>query len=78
MDPQYLKHPDDVEALLYGFKKVVDLYENTRSLNTPIFPKPVPGCENLRFKSDSYYRCVIRQFSGSLYHHVGTCVLRKV
>ncbi|ODM89217.1 Glucose dehydrogenase [FAD, quinone] [Orchesella cincta] len=23
----------------------------------------------LRIQSDSYYRCVIRQFSGSLYHH---------
>ncbi|CAL8076486.1 unnamed protein product [Orchesella dallaii] len=78
IDPQYLKHPEDMEALLHGFKKVVDLYENTRSLNTTIFPKPVPGCENLVFKSDNYYRCVIRQFSGSLYHHVGTCALGKV
>ncbi|CAL8076421.1 unnamed protein product [Orchesella dallaii] len=78
IDPQYLKHPEDLEALLYGFKKVVDLFENTRSLNTPIFPKPVPGCENLVFKSDNYYRCVIRQLSGSLYHHVGTCALGKV
>ncbi|CAL8076415.1 unnamed protein product [Orchesella dallaii] len=78
MDPQYLKHPEDSEALLYGFKKVVDLFENTRSLNTPIFPKPVPGCENLVFKSDNYYRCVIRQLSGSIYHHVGTCALGKV
>ncbi|ODM87786.1 Oxygen-dependent choline dehydrogenase, partial [Orchesella cincta] len=77
IDPQYLKHPDDVEALLHGFKIIVDLFENTRSLNTPIFPKPAPGCENLPFKSDSYYRCVIRQMSGSLYHHVGTCALGK-
>ncbi|CAL8124043.1 unnamed protein product [Orchesella dallaii] len=78
IDPQYLAHPDDTEALLYGFKKVVDLFENSTSLNTPIFPKPVPGCENLTFKSDEYYRCVIKNFSGSLYHHVGTCALGKV
>ncbi|ODM87131.1 Glucose dehydrogenase [FAD, quinone] [Orchesella cincta] len=27
---------------------------------TPLFYKPVPGCENKVFKSDDYYRCVIR------------------
>ncbi|ODM88054.1 Glucose dehydrogenase [FAD, quinone] [Orchesella cincta] len=59
MDLQYLRHPDDVEALLFGFKKFVDLYENTAlrcaALNTTLFPKPVPGCESLAFKSDDYY-----------------------
>ncbi|ODM90910.1 Glucose dehydrogenase [FAD, quinone] [Orchesella cincta] len=53
MDPQYLTHPDDLEAMLFG-------------------------CENLVFKSDDYYRCVIRMFSFTLYHHVGTCALGKV
>ncbi|ODM88601.1 Glucose dehydrogenase [FAD, quinone] [Orchesella cincta] len=78
MDPQFLTHPDDVEAMLYGFKKFVDLYENTTALNTPLFHKPVPGCEAKMFKSDDYYRCVIRMFSFTLYHHVGTCALGKV
>ncbi|ODN01579.1 Glucose dehydrogenase [FAD, quinone] [Orchesella cincta] len=78
IDPQYLVHPDDTEALLFGFKKIVDLFENSNALNTTIFPKPVPGCENLTFKSDDYYRCVIKNLSGSLYHHVGTNALGKV
>ncbi|ODM91134.1 Oxygen-dependent choline dehydrogenase [Orchesella cincta] len=78
MDLQYLRHPDDVEALLFGFKKFVDLYENTAALNTTLFPKPVPGCESFAFKSDDYYRCVIRSFSFSIYHHVGSCALGKV
>ncbi|ODM88662.1 Glucose dehydrogenase [FAD, quinone] [Orchesella cincta] len=42
-----------------GYKKYVDLFENS-SLNTPLYYKPVPGCESLEFKSDDYYRCVIR------------------
>ncbi|ODM90117.1 Choline dehydrogenase, mitochondrial [Orchesella cincta] len=46
IDPKFLTHSDDVEALLYGLKKFVDLYENTAALNTPLFHKPVPGCEN--------------------------------
>ncbi|ODM88998.1 Glucose dehydrogenase [FAD, quinone] [Orchesella cincta] len=74
----WLEHPDDIEALLYGFKKVVDLFENTRALNTSLFPNILPGCEAPVFKSDEYYRCVIRQFGGSFYHHVGTCALGKV
>ncbi|ODM87491.1 Glucose dehydrogenase [FAD, quinone] [Orchesella cincta] len=78
MDLQYLQHPDDVEAMLHGFKIFVDLYENTAALdNTKLFEKPVPGCDQ-NFKSDDYYRCVIRSFSFSIYHHVGTCALGKV
>ncbi|ODM88600.1 Glucose dehydrogenase [FAD, quinone] [Orchesella cincta] len=77
-DPQYLANPDDVEAMLFGFKKIVDLYENTAALNTTLFLKPVPGCESLVFKSDDYYRCVIRMFSFTIYHHVGSCSLGKV
>ncbi|ODM89866.1 Glucose dehydrogenase [FAD, quinone] [Orchesella cincta] len=77
-DPQYLANPDDVEAMLFGFKKIVDLYENTAALNTSLFLKPVPGCESLVFKSDDYYRCVIRMFSFTIYHHVGSCSLGKV
>ncbi|ODM90116.1 Glucose dehydrogenase [FAD, quinone] [Orchesella cincta] len=78
IDPQYLTHPDDIEALLYGFKKFVDLYENTEVLNTKLFPKPVPGCESEVFKSDDYYRCVIKMFSFTMFHHVGSCALGKV
>ncbi|ODM87312.1 Glucose dehydrogenase [FAD, quinone] [Orchesella cincta] len=78
IDPKFLTHPDDVEALLYGLKKFVDLYENTAALNTPLFHKPVPGCENKAFKSDDYYRCVISMFSFTFYHHVGSCALGKV
>ncbi|ODM91131.1 Alcohol dehydrogenase [acceptor] [Orchesella cincta] len=77
IDPQYLAHPDDMEALLYGYKKYVDLFENS-SLNTPLYYKPVPGCESLEFKSDDYYRCVIRSLTGTVYHHVGSCALGKV
>ncbi|CAL8145925.1 unnamed protein product [Orchesella dallaii] len=78
LEPRYLEHEDDAEALLYGFKKVVDLFENTKALNTPYFQNILPGCEAPVFKSDEYYRCVIRQFAGSFYHHVGTCALGKV
>lgn len=78
INPRYLSEQDDVEALLFGVKKIVDLYENTTALNTPLFHKPVPGCEHTEFKSDDYYRCLIRHISGSFYHPVGTCALGKV
>ncbi|ODM90911.1 Glucose dehydrogenase [FAD, quinone] [Orchesella cincta] len=68
-------HKNDTDARI---QKFVDLYENTTALNTPLFHKPVPGCENKEFKSDDYYRCVIRMFTFTLYHHVGSCALGKV
>lgn len=78
IDPKYLSHPDDTEMLLYGFKKTLELFENTKSLNTPLFSKPMPGCENFVFKSDDYIRCAIKYTSSSFYHHVGTCALGQV
>lgn len=78
VNPRYLSHPDDMEALLFGLKTVVDLFENTTALNTRLLVKPVPGCEVEDFKSDAYYRCVIRRMSGSFHNHVGTCALGKV
>lgn len=78
IDPKYLEHPDDREAMFYGFKKVVELFENTSALNTPYFPKPIPGCEDEVFKSDEYFKCAIRHMSGALSHHVGTCAIGKV
>lgn len=78
LEPNYLQDPDDREALLFGFKKLVDLFENSSSLNAPMFPKPVPGCAGEEFKSDEYFRCVIKHMSGSFYHHVGTNALGKV
>ncbi|ODM88734.1 Glucose dehydrogenase [FAD, quinone], partial [Orchesella cincta] len=88
MDLQYLQHPDDVEAMLhesililiFGFKVSKYLWicmKNTVALTPSFFEKPVPGCDQT-FKSDDYYRCVIRSFSFSIYHHVGTCALGKV
>lgn len=78
IDPKYLSHPDDTEMLLYGFKKTLELFENTKSLSTPLFSKPMPGCENFVFKSDDYIRCAIKFTSSSFYHHVGTCALGQV
>lgn len=78
INPNYLSHPNDTEALLYGFKKILEIFENTKTFNTPLFHKPIPGCEKFLFKSDDYIRCAIRFTSSSFYHHVGTCALGQV
>ena len=34
---------------------------------------PVPGCENFKFGSDEYWKCMIRHLSIGIWHLSGTC-----
>ena len=73
--PNYLDHPDDIATLLEGIKFVVEL-SKTASLKrygSEINPKPFPGCENIPVLTDKYWACVIRHYTATAYHPVGSC-----
>ncbi|KAK1137833.1 hypothetical protein K0M31_002328 [Melipona bicolor] len=73
--PNYLDHPLDVTTLIEGVKFVEKL-SKTASLQrygSRINPKLFAGCENIRAFTDDYWECVIRHYTGTIYHPVGTC-----
>ncbi|GLV38206.1 uncharacterized protein CBL_12852 [Carabus blaptoides fortunei] len=71
----YLKEPEDLETLLRGVKHGLDM------LGTKAFAKYGPPevvkldlakCNDLEFKSDDYWRCLIRSTAATVYHYSGT------
>ncbi|XP_017775601.1 PREDICTED: glucose dehydrogenase [FAD, quinone]-like [Nicrophorus vespilloides] len=73
--PNYFQNEDDVKVMVEGIKAAVAV-SRTRAfadLGTRLHDIPFPGCEKLRFESDEYWSCAVRQVSTTLGHHVGTC-----
>lgn len=58
----------------------VHLVENTtvfRKIDAKFTSNVFPGCEDVPFKSDEYWRCFIRQYSITLHHIVGPCSMGR-
>jgi choline dehydrogenase len=73
--PNYFDHNYDLETLLKGVKKAVELSGTNafKKFGSKLHDIPVPGCEMFVFKSDEYWRCVIKHLTFSIYHLSGTC-----
>ncbi|CAL8070241.1 unnamed protein product [Orchesella dallaii] len=80
IDPNYLDNQEDLDILVEGIKKAVDIVEKTRTFGkvkghfTEI---PFPGCENIPFRSDKYWECYATRFSVTLHHIVGSCSMGR-
>ena len=74
IDPNYLSHPDDVEALVAGLKearrihnaKAFDKIRDSDVVDSEVAESFPPG-------SDEYFREVVKKASITVYHPVGTC-----
>ncbi|KAB0791786.1 hypothetical protein PPYR_03586 [Photinus pyralis] len=71
--PNYFKDDFDMRTLIEGVKIGVALSK------TPAFKKygsemmRFPDCEHVPFNTDPYWECMIRLYSVTIYHPVGTC-----
>lgn len=76
----YLQYPEDLETLLKGVKKIVDLGETKafKKFGSTLHDIPVPGCTQFEFGSDYYWRCVIKHLTMSTFHVSGTCKMGPV
>lgn len=49
-------------------KVLINLYEQTdtfRKYNATLIPNHFPGCENYTLRTDEYFECYIRHFTGT-------------
>ncbi|KAK0075350.1 hypothetical protein PV325_007006 [Microctonus aethiopoides] len=73
--PNYFKDPQDMATLIEGVKIAIALSRTAafRKYGSELNPQPFPGCKHIPLFTDSYWECMIRYYSATIYHPVGTC-----
>ncbi|XP_033349828.1 glucose dehydrogenase [FAD, quinone]-like isoform X2 [Bombus vosnesenskii] len=71
----HFEEPEDMATLIEGVKFVFEMSKTAsfRRYGSETNPKPFPGCKHIPMYSDPYWECMIRFYSMTLYHPVGTC-----
>jgi len=70
----YFKEPEDIATLIEGVKISValsrtDAFKRFGSELNSRFP----GCKHIPMYTDTYWECMIRYYSATIFHPVGTC-----
>uniref|UniRef100_A0A0K2SZL3 Glucose-methanol-choline oxidoreductase N-terminal domain-containing protein n=1 Tax=Lepeophtheirus salmonis TaxID=72036 RepID=A0A0K2SZL3_LEPSM len=71
----YFTHPDDMKVLVEGIKFGLALAQTKafKKFGARFWDKvPMPGCENSPLWTDSYWACISRQYTTTIYHYSGT------
>ncbi|KAJ8917314.1 hypothetical protein NQ315_002332 [Exocentrus adspersus] len=66
---------EDAEQLLEAIRYMERLFqtEALSKYNPQFLELKTSGCAGLKFRSEEYWRCMIKHLSNSMYHPVGTC-----
>ncbi|EFN84154.1 glucose dehydrogenase [FAD, quinone] isoform X2 [Harpegnathos saltator] len=73
--PNYFKEPEDIATLVEGVKISVALSRTAafRRFGSELNSKQFPGCKHILMYTDPYWECMIRYYTATVYHPVGTC-----
>ena len=75
IDPNYFSAFPDLDAMVAGIRIAQDLFQ-TRAFQENglrMFDIPLPACRQHKFNSQEYWKCVVMEYTNTLYHPVGTC-----
>ncbi|CAD5116356.1 DgyrCDS5255 [Dimorphilus gyrociliatus] len=80
INPRSLMEDEDVEVLLSSVRLVQKLVgtKSFKKIGGKIINTPTFGCEHLKYDSDDYWRCHIRNELSTVYHPVGTCKMGSI
>ncbi|XP_033215479.1 glucose dehydrogenase [FAD, quinone]-like [Belonocnema kinseyi] len=72
---KYLSVESDLKRLIQGTKRILELFNTTifKQNNFVLNETPLPPCDTFKFNTEEYWICVIKQYTHTLYHPVGTC-----
>jgi len=59
-------------------KLAVEIIENStlfQSIGAQLSLNPLPPCAEVKFRSDEYWECYLRQLTLTLFHPSGTCAM---
>lgn len=73
--PNYFKEPEDMATLIEGVKISVALSRTSafKRFGSELNSRQFPGCKHIPMFTDQYWECMIRFYSVTIYHPVGTC-----
>ncbi|XP_018310633.1 glucose dehydrogenase [FAD, quinone] [Mycetomoellerius zeteki] len=73
--PNYFKEAEDIATLIEGVKISVALSRTDalKRFGSVLNSQQFPGCKHIPMYTDSYWECMIRYYSYTVYHPVGTC-----
>ncbi|XP_024086351.1 glucose dehydrogenase [FAD, quinone]-like isoform X2 [Cimex lectularius] len=73
--PNYFFEPFDMKTLVEGVKIVLAMSQTKafQKYGSQLYNKPFPACKSIPQFTDYYWECMIRQYSVTIYHPVGTC-----
>lgn len=74
IDYPFFKDPRDIEALVWGAKEAVALFntEAMKKIGAKLVTIPLPDCATLEFGSDDYWRCAVRHLARNILHAAAT------
>ncbi|KAG7204861.1 hypothetical protein KM043_005261 [Ampulex compressa] len=73
--PNYFKEPEDMATLVEGVKIAVALSRTAafKRFGSELHTKDFPNCRHIPMYTDAHWECMIRHYSITIYHPVGTC-----
>lgn len=71
--PNFFSDQRDIDTLLQGIRETIKIVEQMpfQVLGVKLYNATVPGCENIQFNTDEYWRCYIKHLSATLHHQIG-------
>ncbi|XP_050539422.1 glucose dehydrogenase [FAD, quinone]-like [Daktulosphaira vitifoliae] len=80
IDPNYFADEADLDVIVAGVRIIQKMLKTDamRQLDAQILTTPLPGCTDISFDSDAYWKCAARQISYSIYHLSGTCKMGPI
>lgn len=69
----YLTHEDDVRTIIAGFRMARKIFDTKALKRVNISEERYSRCECYEDDSDEYWYCVLKHYTDTYYHPVGTC-----
>ncbi|KAL1454263.1 hypothetical protein WDU94_010535 [Cyamophila willieti] len=75
IQPNYFANHRDMLTLIEGVKIILEMSKTRpfRHYESRFHNIPFPNCTHIPMYTDTYYECMIRHYSVTIYHPVGTC-----
>ncbi|XP_076385048.1 glucose dehydrogenase [FAD, quinone] [Megachile rotundata] len=73
--PRYFTAQPDADAMVEGIRAAQKLFRTKSFMEHGLsfVDTPVPACRHLGFDSRRYWKCVMMEYTATIFHPVGTC-----